>query len=68
MCLRRPFESIAVSVMFARSMRVSARRVGFKAMVMKVFSGRVFRVIVNVPVASACVIVPSRVGVSASFL
>ena len=65
MCLRRPFESIAVSVIFALAMRVTALRVGSKAMVLKVLSGRVT---VNAPVESKCVIVPSRVGVSASFL
>ncbi len=67
-CLRRPFESIAVSVISARAMRSSALTVfsKFKDIVLGDFlSGMV---IVNDPVASTCVIVPSSVGVSVSFL
>ena len=65
-CLRRPFESIAVSVISARVLRMSARIASFRSIVNEVLLGRVM---MNVPFAwSISVIMPSRVGVSVFFL
>ena len=64
-CLRRPFESIAVSVKSARVLRMSARIVAFRSIVKEVLLGRVM---MNDPFWSISVIMPSRVGVSVFFL
>ena len=64
-CLRRPFESIAVSVISARVLRMSARIVAFRSIVKEVLLGRVM---MNDPFWSISVIMPSRVGVSVFFL
>ena len=65
MCLRRPFESIAVSIISARVLRMSARIASFRSIVKEVLLGRVM---VHDPFWSISVIIPSRVGFSVFFL